>query len=137
MSKKENGLTITPILIGLVVSLLVIAFFTRQAVVKNNEESKKSRLLATQMSDLGFQSITEQIMKIESIADSSFSSVDSTPVGDDWYRINVQKVQKDDTMTVTIESIGGSGDEVVAQKKNFKLLKIENDTGICWEAISR
>ncbi len=137
MKNNRSGLTLFPIVIGIFISLLVIGVFMKKTMSDATEAKKELRLVATQMSDYGFQSVTEQIIAIENIANDSFVSVDSTTVGDGWYKINVQKTKKNDTMLVTIESIGGAGDEIVSQQKVFKLLEIENDTGMCWTALPR
>ncbi len=135
-STNKKGIALIPIIVGMILSLLLIGILLRLFLAHSNELAKQERLVATQMSDYGFQYVTERISSIEDLAQEDFKSVDSTVLGNGWYKIKVQKDIKYDTMYITIESIGGAGDEIVCQNKLFKLFKTVCETGECWSALS-
>lgn len=132
---NKKGITQLPVIIGLVVSLLVIIVLVTFSVNRTNENMKIDRINATQMSDLGFQLLIESINQIEELADEGFKTTDTIHEENGWYKLEVQKKINDDTMVVSITSVGGTGDEIVSQHKRFILHKSVKDTGVAWSAV--
>lgn len=135
VDKKNSGLSVVPVIVSLLITFVIFVTVFNIFIKKKGEQTKIDRRIATQMSDYGFQHIMEPLRSMEELANDSFSSVDSTADGEGWYKIEVHKEVKYDTMYISIESFGGAGTEVVKQQKIFKLLKCENEKEKCWQAL--
>ncbi len=132
MNKKDSGLTVVPIIIGLLISVAVIAFLATKVMNNSREEKKEFRRIAIEMSDYGFQEMTMRLESMSDLANEDFVSIESTEVDNGWYKLNVQKNVIHDTMVVIIESVGGAGTERVSQERQFKLINTEVDTIPYW-----
>ncbi len=132
MKNRDSGLTIVPIIVCLIISVIVIGVLVTKVMNESRAAKKEFRRVAIEMSDYGFQEMTMSLESMSDLAKDEFVSVESTVVDNGWYKLNVQKNILYDTMVVIIESVGGAGTENVSQERQFKLIKAEVDTGSYW-----
>jgi len=134
---NNKGISLVLILVSLCISVVVIGVVFSTVLKKNTENEKQNRLVATHLSDIGFQEAMANVGSIEKLASDEFVSIPKTAFGAGWYTVNVTKKIIRDTMQVSLESIGEMGSEVVNQQKKFWLVSSFLDGSVQWQAVSK
>jgi len=132
---NRRGLTLVPVVIGLVLSVILIGVVLIVSTARNAEKSRLDRLEATRLSDLGFQTVISRISSLSGMAADSFTSLPKTEEGTGYFEVKVDKKLNGDTLSILIESVGKQGTENVLQTKKFKLIRSDGSNGVEWSAI--
>lgn len=119
---KNCGISLLPIIIGLVISVLVIGYALVFVIKRQSELKDQNRLKATQLSDLGFQEAMANVNGIEEMVTEKFRSIPLTKVENGAYEVGVEKDISGDSVVVSVNSSGTVGTEKVMQLKKFRLV---------------
>ncbi len=127
---KNKGLSLLPVILGIVVSVIVIGLTLVIVTKKLSDTKRENRLAATHLSDLGFQDAMANLDGLEGMVSEKFRSIPKNVIGSGSYEVIVNKEFLGDTLLVSVNSTGVVGGEDVVQLKKFRLVRnvVEQDT---------
>lgn len=130
MTRKDSGLSLVAVILGIVISFLVVTVAVYKIITIQTSVKENRRLVAAQMSDLGFQNLFEKLNNPYDIDTSLSFPVKKTYSDSGWYYIRIDKKNNDSIIVFDIFSVGGCNDDSVSQKKTIKVRKYLSEDGI-------